>query len=93
MNMYLGTIYVSPKFRPPGEIRPPGGHLGKATISAVTPELMLGSTPNFNHRYIYLLGIFYGFVTRGEHYGPGHFIPYSFEVDNNVFANIHELQM
>jgi hypothetical protein len=31
---------------------------------------MAGSTPNFNHRYIYLLGIFYGFVTRGEHYGP-----------------------
>jgi hypothetical protein len=22
---------------------------------------MVGSTPSFNHRYIYLLGIFYGF--------------------------------
>jgi hypothetical protein len=31
---------------------------------------MAGSTPNFNHRYIYLLGIF--FFTRGEHRGPGH---------------------
>jgi hypothetical protein len=26
------------------------------------------------HRYIYLLGIFSVFFTRGEHYGPGHFI-------------------
>jgi hypothetical protein len=43
-------------------------------LRAITPELMAGSTPNFNHRYIYLLGIFYGFFTRGEHYGPGHFI-------------------
>jgi hypothetical protein len=43
-------------------------------LRAITPELMTGSTPNFNHRYIYLLGIFYGFFTRGEHYGPGHFI-------------------
>jgi hypothetical protein len=25
----------------------------------ITPELMAGSTPNFNHRYIYPLGIFY----------------------------------
>jgi hypothetical protein len=46
-------------------------------LRAITPELMAGSTPNFNHEYIYLLGIFYGFFTRGEHYhdyGPGHFI-------------------
>jgi hypothetical protein len=44
-------------------------------LRAITPaELMAGSTPNFNHRYIYLLGIFYGFFTTGEHYGPGHFI-------------------
>jgi hypothetical protein len=43
-------------------------------IRAITPELMARSTPNFNHGYIYLLGIFYGFFTRGEHYGPGHFI-------------------
>jgi hypothetical protein len=43
-------------------------------LRAITPELMAGSTSNFNHRYIYLLGIFYGFFTRGEHYGPGHFI-------------------
>jgi hypothetical protein len=35
---------------------------------------MAGSTPKFNHGYIYLLGIFYGFFTRDEHYGPGHFI-------------------
>jgi hypothetical protein len=41
---------------------------------AITPELIAGSTPNFNRRYIYLLGIFYGFFTRGEHYGPGHFM-------------------
>jgi hypothetical protein len=48
----------------------------KKQLSAVTPELMAGSTPNFNHRYIYLLGILYGFFTRGDHYGPGpgHFI-------------------
>jgi hypothetical protein len=32
-------------------------------LRAITPELMAGSTPNFNHRYIYLLGIFYGFFT------------------------------
>jgi hypothetical protein len=44
-------------------------------LRAITPELMAGSTLNFNHRSIYLLGIFYGFFTRGEHYGPGHFIP------------------
>jgi hypothetical protein len=45
-------------------------------LRAITPELhvMAESTPNFNHRYIYLLGIFCGFFTRGEHYGPGHFI-------------------
>jgi hypothetical protein len=42
-------------------------------LRAITPELMAGSIPNF-YRYIYLLGIFYGFFTRGEHYGPGHFI-------------------
>jgi hypothetical protein len=30
-------------------------------LRAVTPELMAGSTPSFNHGYIYLLGIFYGF--------------------------------
>jgi hypothetical protein len=35
---------------------------------------MAGSAPNFNHRYIYLLRIFYGFFTRGEHNGHGHFI-------------------
>jgi hypothetical protein len=45
-------------------------------LRAITPELMAGSTPNFNHRYIYLLGIFDGFFTRGEHYGPGHFISF-----------------
>jgi hypothetical protein len=27
-------------------------------LRAITPELMAGSTPNFNHRYIYLLGIY-----------------------------------
>jgi hypothetical protein len=43
-------------------------------LRAITPELMAGSTPNFNHRYIYLLAIFYRLFTRGEHYGPGHFI-------------------
>jgi hypothetical protein len=36
----------------------PGGHLGKATISAVTPELMPGSSPNFNHRYITVIRIY-----------------------------------
>jgi hypothetical protein len=30
-------------------------------LRAITPELMAGSTPSFNHRYIYLLGTFYGF--------------------------------
>jgi hypothetical protein len=45
-------------------------------LRAITPELMAGSAPNFNHRYIYLLRIFYGFNTRGEHNGPGHFIDY-----------------
>jgi hypothetical protein len=39
---------------------------------------MAGSAPNFNHGYIYLLRIFYGFFTRGEHNGPGHFIHYLF---------------
>jgi hypothetical protein len=45
-------------------------------LRAITSELMDGSTPNFNHMYIYLLGIFYDFFTIGEHYGPGHFIMY-----------------
>jgi hypothetical protein len=36
-------------------------------LRAITPELVAGSAPNFNHRYIYLLRIFYGFFTRGEH--------------------------
>jgi hypothetical protein len=35
---------------------------------------MAGSTPSFNHRYIYLLRIFYGFFTIGEQNGLGHFI-------------------
>jgi hypothetical protein len=44
-------------------------------LRAITPELMAGSTPNhLSTGYIYLLGIFYGFFTRGEHYGPDHFI-------------------
>jgi hypothetical protein len=50
--MYLGTIYLSTKFR---QIRlqlwPPGGHLGNKNKSAITPELMAGSAPNFYHRY------------------------------------------
>jgi hypothetical protein len=49
-------------------------------LRAITPELMAGSTPNFNHRYIYLLGIFYCFFARGEHYGPGHFLSNNFVV-------------
>jgi hypothetical protein len=43
-------------------------------LRAITPELMAGSAQNFIHRYIYLLRIYYGFFTRGEHNGPGHFI-------------------
>jgi hypothetical protein len=27
-------------------------------LRAITPELMTGSTPNFNHRYIFLWGYF-----------------------------------
>jgi hypothetical protein len=46
-------------------------------LRAITPELMAGSAPNVNHRYIYLLRILYGFFTRGEHNGPGHFIDIS----------------
>jgi hypothetical protein len=34
-------------------------------LGAITPELMAGSTPNI---YMYLLGILYGFFTRGEHH-------------------------
>jgi hypothetical protein len=45
-------------------------------LRAITSELMAGSAPNFNHRCIYLVRIFYGFFTRGEHNGPGHFIFY-----------------
>jgi hypothetical protein len=42
----------STKFRQIGlQILPPGGHLGKPTMSYITPEIMAGSTPNFNHRY------------------------------------------
>jgi hypothetical protein len=50
-------------------------------LRAITPELMAGSTPNFNHRYIYLLRIFYGFFTIGEHYGPNIIIIISFSYD------------
>jgi hypothetical protein len=50
---------------------------------------MAGSAPNFNHRYIYLLRIFYGFFTRGEHNGPGHLILLKmlFEVSCEVLRN------
>jgi hypothetical protein len=37
---------------------PPGGHL-EIRLRAITPDLMAGSAPNFNHRYIYLVRIFY----------------------------------
>jgi hypothetical protein len=36
-------------------------------------------------RYIYLLGIYYGFFTRGEHYGPGHFIE---KMDAAICSNL-----
>jgi hypothetical protein len=58
-------------------------------LSAITPELMAGSTPNFYHRYIYLLGIFYGFFTRGEHYGPGHFILDIFDISRSLVLIKH----
>jgi hypothetical protein len=51
---------------------------------------MAGSTPNFNHRYIYLLGIFYGFFTRGEQNGPGHFIEKIFTDD--VLSFMHGIE-
>jgi hypothetical protein len=33
-------------------------------LSVITPELMAGSAPNFNHWYINLLGIFYVFFHK-----------------------------
>jgi hypothetical protein len=33
-------------------------------LSAITPELMPGSSPNINHRYIYLVRIFYRMPAR-----------------------------
>jgi hypothetical protein len=49
MNMYLGTSTFLPNFGPIGlEIWPPGAHLGKA----VAPELMPGSSPDFNHLHL-----------------------------------------
>jgi hypothetical protein len=55
-------------------------------LRAITPELMAGSAQNFNHRYIYLLRIFYGYFTRGEHNGPGHFI-------NQAVSQMGDLQI
>jgi hypothetical protein len=67
MNIYLCTVYTSFKYDYQAAIL-------ENQLRAITPELMAGSTPNFNHRYIYLLGIYYGFFTGGEHSGLGHFI-------------------
>jgi hypothetical protein len=51
--MYLGTIYVSPKFSAQSDLK--YGHLVailEKQLSAVTPELMPVSSPNFNHWFI-----------------------------------------
>jgi hypothetical protein len=50
-----------PNFGPIGlQIWLPCSHLGKQTkLRAITPEVMAGSAPNFNHRYIYLVRVFY----------------------------------
>jgi hypothetical protein len=50
--MYLGTIYISTEFRPDRN------KYGRQVVilenqqSAITPELMAGSSPNFYHWYI-----------------------------------------
>jgi hypothetical protein len=65
-------------------------------LGAIIPKLMAGSAPNFNHRYmyIYLLRIFYGFFTRGEHNGPGRFIGRFFQLSitftlKSLFFQLH----
>jgi hypothetical protein len=56
-------------------------------LRAITPELMAGSTPNFNHRYIYLLGIFYGSVTKGP---AGHrYCPRDLRLSRHTDMTIH----
>jgi hypothetical protein len=47
MNMYLGTSTFLPNFGPIGLVA-----ILEKQISAVTPEIMPGSSQNFNHRYI-----------------------------------------
>jgi hypothetical protein len=59
--MYLGTNYISTKFRPDWTSNMAAGQpswkTNKCYIlenqqSAITPELMAGSSPNFYHMYI-----------------------------------------
>jgi hypothetical protein len=57
-------------------------------LRSITPELMAGSSLNLNHRYIYLLGIFYDFFTRGEHYGPGHFILLCYAISLYIIVQV-----
>jgi hypothetical protein len=51
--MYLGTIYISTKFSTRSDLK-----YGRQVAilenqqSAITPELMAGSSPKFYHRYI-----------------------------------------
>jgi hypothetical protein len=46
--MYLGTIYISTEFWPDRT----SNVVVEDQLSAITTELMAGSSPNFYHRYI-----------------------------------------
>jgi hypothetical protein len=69
--MYLGTIYLSTKFQPDqtSNMAARWPSWGKKQ-SAITPELMAGSAPNFYHRYnTQILYLTYG--TFEGHRGQG----------------------
>jgi hypothetical protein len=51
MNIYLGTIYIYQDGYQAAIL--------ENQLRAITPELIAGLAPNFNHRFIYLLRIFY----------------------------------
>jgi hypothetical protein len=50
--MYLGTIYISTEFWPNRTSHGRQVAILENQQSAITPELMAGSSPNFYHRYI-----------------------------------------
>jgi hypothetical protein len=55
VNMYLVTIYIHAKFQPDQTSNMAARCLAailENKLSAISPDLMAGLYPNFNHRYI-----------------------------------------